>query len=139
MTASPAHTFIHRVGEPIEFEGYADDFENAVAGVQFSLDDGVSWTTYPTEGVRSDRGVRWTFAYTPQVPGRYLLKARAVDGRGVPASVVSGFAFEALEPLGAGGAYGDVAVRPVGPTCARARSFAPGRSPTSRRPRRPFW
>ena len=70
MTASPAHTFIHRVGEPIEFEGYADDFENAVAGVQFSLDDGVSWTTYPTEGVRSDRGVRWTFAYTPQVPAQ---------------------------------------------------------------------
>ena len=119
MTANPAHTFIHRVGEPIEFEGYADDFENSVAGVQFSLDDGVSWTTYPTEGVRSDRGVRWTFAYTPQVPGRYLLKARAVDGRGVPASVVSGFAFEALEPLGVGGAYGDVAVRPVGPADLR--------------------
>ncbi len=119
MTAGLARTLIHRVGEPIEFEGYADDFENSVAGVQFSLDDGASWTTYPTEGVREDRGVRWMFAYTPQVPGRYLLKARAVDGRGVPASVVSGFAFEVLEGLGAGGTYGDIAVRSVGPADLR--------------------
>lgn len=104
---------IHRVGEPITFEGYADDFECAVAGVQFSLDDGVSWTTYPTEGVREDRGVRWTFSYTPQIGGRYLLKARAVDGQGVAASVVSGFAFEVLDE--ANNVYGEIAVRPVGP------------------------
>lgn len=104
---------IHRVGEPITFEGYADDFECAVAGVQFSLDDGVSWTTYPTEGVREDRGVRWTFAYTPQMAGRYLLKARAVDGQGVPSSVISGFAFEVLG--GASSVYGEIAVRAVGP------------------------
>lgn len=122
VPASAPHGLLHRVGEPISFEGYADDFEHAVAGVQFSLDDGVSWTTYPTEGVREDRGVRWTFAYTPQVPGRYLLKARAVDAAGTPASVVSGFAFEVLPA--AGSVYGDVAVRPVGPSdLRRARIF----------------
>ena len=121
---TPEAALIHRVGEPIEFVGYADDFEHAVAGVQFSLDDGASWTTYPTEGVREDRGVRWTFAYTPQVAGRYLLKARAVDGRGVPASVVSGFAFEVLPGPEASNVYGDIAVRPVGPLDLRdARVF----------------
>ena len=110
QTAGPG--LIYRVGEPITFEGYADDFEHAVAGVQFSLDDGASWTTYPTVGVREDRGVRWTFAYTPQVAGRYLLKARAVDAAGTPSSVMSGFAFEVLPALS--DVYGDIAVRPVG-------------------------
>lgn len=115
---------IRRVGEPVEFVGYADDFEHAVAGIQFSLDDGESWTTYPVQGVREDRGVRWTFAYTPEAPGRYLLKARAVDGRGIPASVVSGFAFEVLPGIDTLGAYGDIAVRPVGPLDLRdARVF----------------
>lgn len=111
MQASHAG-LIYRVGEPITFEGYADDFERAVAGVQFSLDDGLSWTTYPTEGAHDDRGVRWTFAYTPQMAGRYLLKARAVDAEGTPSSVVSGFAFEVLP--GSSNVYGEIAVRPVG-------------------------
>ena len=103
---------VHCVGEDVLFEGYADDFEGAIRGVQFSLDGGLSWTTYETVGVRDDRGVRWSFVYRPQQAGRYLLRARAVAEGGVPSSVISSFAFEVLEP--AASVYGGFGLRAVG-------------------------
>lgn len=86
-----------RVGEPIVFEGYADDFAHGISAVQFSLDDGVSWTSYPTEGAVPDKGMNWTFSYKPTAPGRYLMRARAVDGEGRPSEVVTRFAFTVVE------------------------------------------
>lgn len=105
-------SLVHCVGEDVLFEGYADDFEGGVAGVQFSLDGGLTWTTYNTPGVREDRGVRWSFTYRPQRAGRYLLRARALAEGGVPSSVVSSFAFEVIEPAAA--VYGGFALRAVG-------------------------
>jgi len=114
--ASPAGAgrspLVHCVGEDVLFEGYADDFEGHVAGVQFSLDNGLTWTTYETSGAQEDRGVRWSFVYRPQQAGRYLLRARALTEGGVPSSVVSSFAFEVIEPAAA--VYGGFALRAVG-------------------------
>ena len=76
---------VHRVGRPISFSGYVDDFDRGVSAIQFSLDDAVI-----------DKGVNWHFDYTPTRPGRYVLKARAVDKRGVASVLVSRFAFEVL-------------------------------------------
>ena len=99
-------------GRPIEFTGYVDDFERAIAGIEFSLDGGASWTAYATEHVDKERGVRWRFVYTPQTPGRYLLKARAVGANGRPSSsLVTGFAFEVLP---ARTRFGDARVRAIG-------------------------
>lgn len=103
---------IHIVGQPVLFEGYVDDFEHSISAVQLSLDDGVSWTTYPTQGARSDRGVRWSFSYVPERAGSYLLKARAVDGAGVPSSLIESYAFEVLAAVG--DVYGGFGLRPVG-------------------------
>ena len=86
----------HHVGEPIVFEGYLDDFDNGVAAVQFSLDDGVSWTDYDTSGAVAEAGLSWRFVYTPEEPGCYLLKARAKSRSGAVSPLVSGFAFEVL-------------------------------------------
>ena len=41
---------VYRVGEPIHFEGYADDYDKAMTGMQFSMDNGKTWTEYPTDG-----------------------------------------------------------------------------------------
>ena len=90
--ATPRAT--HVVGEPVVFDGYVDDFENNIAAMQFSLDDGATWTTYQTQGVTADKGVNWHFSYTPTRPGRYLLKARAVDGAGNASALVASYAFE---------------------------------------------
>lgn len=86
----------YRVGSPIPFEGYADDFERGVSAIEFSLDGGETWTAYDTTGAVSDKGLNWRFVFTPEQPGRYLLKARALDGEGRASSLVSGFAFEVL-------------------------------------------
>ena len=63
-------------GQPIEFAGYVDDFDRTICAMEFSLDDGASWTAYPTAAVDKSRGVNWRFVYTPETPGRYLLKVR---------------------------------------------------------------
>lgn len=84
----------HRVGEPVEFDGYVDDFERNVSAMEFSLDGGVTWTAYPTTGAVIDKGVNWHFVYRPQKPGRYLLKVRAVDGQGAASNIVAEYAFE---------------------------------------------
>ncbi|WP_251178427.1 hypothetical protein [Adlercreutzia agrestimuris] len=89
-------TEVHHVGEPIIFEGYVDDFEHGIAQIQFSLDNGVTWTGYSTEDSRDDVGLTWNFEYTPQRAGCYLLKVRALSKTGEASSLVSGFAFEVL-------------------------------------------
>ena len=91
-----------RVGAPISFTGYADDFETGISAIELSLDDGTTWTPYPTADAATERGVNWSFTYTPQQAGTYLLKARAVDKAGAPSPLVSSFAFEVLPPLEAG-------------------------------------
>ena len=85
---------VHRVGEPVTFDGYVDDFDRNVAAMQFSLDDGATWTTYETRGTVADKGVNWHFTYIPTQPGRYLLKARAIDGEGNASALVASYAFE---------------------------------------------
>ena len=75
-----------RVGAPVRFKGGAYDFGHAVSAVQFSLDDGAHWATYETPGTNDYQNVTWTFDYTPERPGLYMLKIRAVsdDGRVSP-------------------------------------------------------
>ncbi|MEG0323865.1 MAG: molybdopterin-binding protein [Raoultibacter sp.] len=70
------------VGEPIVFEGYADDFDKAIIGVEFSLDEGETWTYYDTPDMGTDKLVTWRFSYTPDHSGRYRLRVRAVNENG---------------------------------------------------------
>ena len=71
-----------KVGDQISFEGYADDFNTAIAAVEFSLDGGETWTSYKTENAASNRWVYWNFDYVTAAPGTYRLdvRARAADG-----------------------------------------------------------
>ena len=82
-----------QVGKPLSFEGYADDFDRSITAVQFSLDQGSHWTTYPIEQAQTDRWVYWHFEYTPHIPGPYQLKVRSVneDGKCSPVSAVHSF------------------------------------------------
>ena len=81
------------VGKTIRFKGNAYDFGHAVRAIQFSLDDGESWTSYDVSGSSPDLWVHWTFSYTPERAGAYRLLVRCVtdDGRVSPLSDVAEF------------------------------------------------
>jgi hypothetical protein len=64
-------------GEPITIEGYAQDFKAAVAAMQFSCDQGRTWTTYLMKDMAPDCNVNWSFTFTPDQPGLHELLARA--------------------------------------------------------------
>lgn len=119
-TIEPADRPPYYAGHPIAFSGYVDDFERPIAAMEFSLDGGDSWTAYPTEAVDKNRGVNWSFVYTPPRPGRYILQARPVSADGAPSPLVAGFPFEVLPPSGT---FGPSRIRPVGGSFAEARIF----------------
>lgn len=65
------------VGDKISFEGYADDCGVAIKAVEFSLDNGETWTSYATKGANPQQWVYWSFDYTSQNPETYKLDVRA--------------------------------------------------------------
>ena len=70
------------VHEPLEFSGWAGDYDRSIKGVQFSLDCGEHWTTYETPDTTSERNVFWRFVYTPENPGYYVLSIRSINELG---------------------------------------------------------
>ena len=85
--------YVGRVGEPMVFEGWADDFDKRIVAVEFSLDDGISWTRHETTGADAVRWVWWTFEWTPQEEGMFAMKVRSVneDGKASPIPAVHNF------------------------------------------------
>lgn len=71
-----------RVGSPVVIKGRSYDFGRAVKGVQFSLNEGDSWTTYPLEGMNDYQLVDWSFEFLLPQPGEYRLLVRSVNAEG---------------------------------------------------------
>ena len=69
-------------GTPVVLKGYANDFDKTIAGLEFSLDDGCTWTFRATPGITAERNLYWEFSYTPECPGRYDLLVRSVNEDG---------------------------------------------------------
>lgn len=86
-----------RVGVPVRFKGTAYDFGHAISAIQFSLDDGEHWTTYETPNTNDYQNLTWTFDYTPEKPGFYVLRIRSVNDAG-DVSPESAFAELYVEP-----------------------------------------
>lgn len=70
------------VGRVTRFKGKAYDFDGAIAALEFSLDDGETWTSYPTPGTNDYQTVSWVFDYVPKQAGFYFLKVRSVNSQG---------------------------------------------------------
>lgn len=77
------------VGTPVRLSGYAYDFGQTIAGVQFSLNEGRTWTTYETPGTNDYQTLSWSFDYTPERPGTYHFLIRALNDRGEPSPTPS--------------------------------------------------
>lgn len=85
------------VGKPLELQGYADDFDRAIVAIEFSLDEGATWTRHDTAGAVPGKMLTWHFAYTPERPGLYRLLVRAVNERGERSPLSDSVEFEAVE------------------------------------------
>lgn len=79
-------------GRPVRVSGYAQDFDFPVSAVEFSCDDGCTWTAYETPEADADCNVNWSFTFEPPQAGTYVLLVRAVRSDGLaspePARVV---------------------------------------------------
>lgn len=69
-------------GRPVTFSGYAQNFAAPICAIQFSCDDGRTWSTYETKGTHAECNVNWKFSFTPQRIGSYRFLVRALDARG---------------------------------------------------------
>ena len=71
------------VGEPHTFEGYAHAYEYGITSIEFSLDNGETWTSFDTTDSTKGKWLYWNFTYTPEVEGGYVLSVRAFaeDGK----------------------------------------------------------
>lgn len=74
------------VNEGYTFHGYADGFEQTIAAIEFSMDNGVTWTRYETPGTTSNNWVTWQFEYAPEQRGAYVMAVRAVTENGMTAA-----------------------------------------------------
>ena len=74
--------FTGRVGEPLLFEGWADDYDKRIVGVELSLDGGITWTRHRIEGSDAVRWVWWCFEWVPETPGSYTMFVRSVNEDG---------------------------------------------------------
>lgn len=85
--------FVGYAGEPMLFEGWADDFDKRIVAVEFSLDDGLSWTRHDTPGTDAVRWVWWQFEWTPEEEGDYSMRVRSVneDGKVSPTPATHNF------------------------------------------------
>ena len=69
-------------GEAHEFEGYAYGMDTQIVAVEFSMDNGKTWTRCDTADSDMTRWVYWHFNFTPEEPGAYVLSVRGVTGDG---------------------------------------------------------
>ena len=81
------------VGDQIEFEGYADDFNKTIAAIEYSMDGGETWTAFETKNTTADKWVYWHFAYVTEAPGTYKLDVRARTEDGTVSPLASSIVF----------------------------------------------
>jgi DMSO/TMAO reductase YedYZ molybdopterin-dependent catalytic subunit len=68
---------------PLTIRGIAFSGYGSVNKLEVSVDDGKSWASAELGEDHGPYSFRtWSYAWTPERPGRYLLAARATDGKG---------------------------------------------------------
>lgn len=82
-----------KVGDMIGFEGYADDFNTPITAVEFSMDDGETWTSCATDNTTSRLWVYWYFDYQTEAAGTYKLDVRAVAADGTVSPLAASMVF----------------------------------------------
>ncbi|MEY8563106.1 hypothetical protein AALA21_08690 [Eggerthellaceae bacterium 3-80] len=88
--------YVGYVGKPMLFEGWADDYDKRIVAVEFSLDEGTSWTRHETTGADAVRWVWWTFEWTPDEEGVFRMLVRSVNEDGKVSPTPAAHQFQVL-------------------------------------------
>ena len=70
-------------GKPFTFEGYADAYNEKITTIEFSMDQGKTWTAYELGDTDVTKWVYWYFEWTPETDGSYVLTVRATTETGL--------------------------------------------------------
>ncbi len=81
------------VGTAITFEGYADDFDVQIAAIEFSMDDGKTWTSCETKDTSVNKWVYWYFTVDAQTAGTFKLDVRSKTADGKVSPMASSVVF----------------------------------------------
>lgn len=74
---------IVKVGEPFEFHGYADCFDERVIAIELSMDRGKTWKRFETPDSNTNNLLTWTYEFTPESETAYCLYLRGVSETGL--------------------------------------------------------
>ena len=88
---------VFKAGYDITFEGVADDCGSPITAIEFSFDDGATWTSCATDGATADKWVNWQFTTSFAKPGDYSVSVRAKTADGVVSPLESTLTFEVIE------------------------------------------
>ena len=88
---------VFKAGYDITFEGVADDCGSPITAIEFSFDDGATWTSCATDGATADKWVNWQFTTSFDEPGDYSVTVRAKTADGVVSPLESTLTFEVIE------------------------------------------
>ena len=82
------------VGNEITFEGVADDLGSPIEAIEFSFDEGATWTSCTTEGATADKWVNWQFSTSFETAGDYRMTVRAKTADGVVSPLAATLLFQ---------------------------------------------
>ena len=76
-------------GQPLHIEGVADSFNERITAIQFSLDNGQTWTEYETSGTHAGNWTHFDLEWTPEQTGAFVLCVRPIDETGTTSDSVA--------------------------------------------------
>lgn len=85
---------VFKTGDEITFEGVADDLGSPIVSIEFSFDNGATWTSYNTESATADKWVNWQFNTSFKEKGNYRMTARAKTADGMISPLAATLLFE---------------------------------------------
>lgn len=74
---------VFKTGEPIQFHGYAESYNQKVDAVEISMDRGKTWKRFETPGSDLERLMTWTYDWTPTEAGSYTIYVRGQNGEAI--------------------------------------------------------
>lgn len=86
-------------GQPYTFNGYVDAYDEKVTSVEFSMDNGETWTKYDIADMDRNKMVWWKYTYTPQIEGAYCLTVRATTESGLTSYETQTVMFNAKDKM----------------------------------------